>query len=200
MCPDDQLLSAFVDNEIPSPWKERMELHLCKCARCSGKVEALESLSRSLLALDADHVQALGQAKIRIAASINANAAPRREIRSGFVQRILGVWSRRIPLPLPFLAVGLFAIVFIAGMTLGLFNPLLKDTNTLASTSKVLASHATTLETLVRYLESQNSAQAVTINMPGEAWFAQPGNPVLVASPLSDIREITTTTNGSATR
>lgn len=101
---------------------------------------------------------------------------------------------------MPFLAAGLLAIVFLSGITLGVFNPLLKNTNTLASTSKVLASHATTLETLVRYLESQNSTQAVTIKMPGEAWFGQPGNPVLVASPISDIGEITTTTNGSAQR
>ena len=200
MCPDDQLLSAFLDNEIPSPWKERIELHLGKCVRCSEKVEALRSLRRSLLALDAGEVRALEGAKRRIAASIDAAAAPRWEIRSGLVQRVMSLWSRRVALPMPFLAAGLVAIVFLAGMTLGLFNPLAKDTNTLASTSKVLASHATTLETLVRYLESQNSAQAVTINMPGEAWFSQPGNPVLVASPLSDIREITTTTEGSALR
>ena len=200
MCPDDQLLSAFLDNEIPSPWKERIELHLGKCADCSEKVEALRSLRQSLLALDAGEAQALERAKLRISASIDAAAAPRWEIRSGFVQRIVSLWSRRVALPMPFLAAGLVAIVFLAGMTLGLFNPLAKDTNTLASTSKVLASHATTLETLVRYLESQNSAQAVTINMPGEAWFNQPGNPVLVASPLSEIREITTTTEGSALR
>jgi anti-sigma factor RsiW len=201
MCPDDQLLSTFVDDEIPSPWKERVELHIGKCARCSEKVESIRILSRSLLALDDAHdIQVLESAKLRIAASIDLNSAPRRETRTGIVQRILALWSQRIQLPMPFVAVGLLAFVFLVGMTLGVFNPLSKNTDTLAATSKVLASHATTLETLVRYLESQNSTQAVTIKMPGEAWFGQPGNPVLVASPISDIQEITTTIQGDATR
>jgi len=201
MCPDDQLLSAFVDDEVPSPWKERVELHIGKCARCSGKVEAIKSLSQSLLTLDDAHdIQALERAKLRIAASIDLNSAPRGETHADIFQRILAIWFQRIQLPMPFVAVGLLAFVFLVGVTLGVFNPLLKNTNTLAATSKVLASHATTLETLVRYLESQNSTQAVTIKMPGEAWFGQPGNPVLVASPVSDIQQITTTTNGGITR
>jgi anti-sigma factor RsiW len=201
MCPDDQLLSAFADDEIPSPWKERVELHIGKCARCSEKVESIRTLSLSLLALDdPQDIQVLESAKLRIGASIDLNSARRRETRTGIAQRILALWSQRIQLPMPFAAAGILAFVLLAAMTLGVFNPLRKNTDTLAATSKVLASHATTLETLVRYLETQNSAQAVTIKMPGEAWFGQPGNPVLVASPVSDVQEITTTINGGATR
>jgi len=34
MCPDETLLTAYVDDEVPSPWKERIEAHLDQCARC----------------------------------------------------------------------------------------------------------------------------------------------------------------------
>ena len=48
MCPDNEHLSSYVDDEIPSPWKERMESHLSSCRRCSEKVAGLKSLSSML--------------------------------------------------------------------------------------------------------------------------------------------------------
>ncbi len=33
-CPDTDLYSAYVDGEIPSPWKEKLEEHLSTCEKC----------------------------------------------------------------------------------------------------------------------------------------------------------------------
>lgn len=33
-CPDTDLYSAYVDGEIPSPWKEKIEKHLSGCEKC----------------------------------------------------------------------------------------------------------------------------------------------------------------------
>jgi anti-sigma factor RsiW len=37
MCPDPQILSIYMDGELPSPWKEKMEAHLAECSECSEK-------------------------------------------------------------------------------------------------------------------------------------------------------------------
>ena len=33
-CPDTNLYSAYVDGEVPSPWKEKLEAHLASCESC----------------------------------------------------------------------------------------------------------------------------------------------------------------------
>lgn len=46
-CPDSDLYSAYVDGEIPSPWKEKLEAHLAECESCStllGRYRAVHNL------------------------------------------------------------------------------------------------------------------------------------------------------------
>jgi len=38
MCPDPQILSIYLDGELPSPWKEKMEAHLAVCPKCQEKL------------------------------------------------------------------------------------------------------------------------------------------------------------------
>jgi len=49
MCPDADLLSAFVDGEVPSPWKERIEAHIRSCPSCAAKVEEYRKLDAFLI-------------------------------------------------------------------------------------------------------------------------------------------------------
>jgi len=44
MCPDPQLLSIYMDGELPSPWKEKMESHLAECSECGEKFKELKRL------------------------------------------------------------------------------------------------------------------------------------------------------------
>lgn len=37
MCPDPQLLSIYLDGELPSPWKEKMREHFLRCPKCREK-------------------------------------------------------------------------------------------------------------------------------------------------------------------
>ena len=34
MCPDREMISLYFDEELPSPWKEKMEAHLKSCNKC----------------------------------------------------------------------------------------------------------------------------------------------------------------------
>ena len=44
MCPEPQLLSIYMDGELPSPWKEKMENHLTECSLCREKFENFKRL------------------------------------------------------------------------------------------------------------------------------------------------------------
>jgi len=44
MCPDPQLLSIYMDGELPSPWKEKMEGHLSECSECMEKFKSFKHL------------------------------------------------------------------------------------------------------------------------------------------------------------
>jgi hypothetical protein len=48
MCPDRQILSVYLDGELPSPWKEKLEKHLEICVRCRERLEAYRKISRLL--------------------------------------------------------------------------------------------------------------------------------------------------------
>ncbi|WP_080657300.1 anti-sigma factor family protein [Treponema pedis] len=48
ICPDKDLYSVYVDGELPSPWKEKLEAHLNDCAECRAVVNSYRNLSLKL--------------------------------------------------------------------------------------------------------------------------------------------------------
>jgi anti-sigma factor RsiW len=48
MCPDRELLSAYFDGEVPSPWRERIARHLESCAACTRTLERYSGLAATL--------------------------------------------------------------------------------------------------------------------------------------------------------
>lgn len=197
MCPDDALLSAFVDGEIPSPWKERMESHVAGCAACSRKVGGMRALGASLRALETGTETAiLSAAKARIGASIDFGMAGRPTGR-GIAERVLYFWSRRVALPMPALAAGLLAIVFFAGLTFGIITPFAKASRLMASASTVISPDSATLEMMAQYMK-QSSVQPVMIEMPKESEFSQLGNPVVMTSFDAADQGSTTSTGGAS--
>lgn len=59
-CPDSDLFSAYVDGEVPSPWKEKLEEHISSCRECTERtnrykwLHQLVSTTCSEPALDLD--------------------------------------------------------------------------------------------------------------------------------------------------
>ena len=47
-CPDKDLYSAYVDGELQSPWKEKIEAHLVSCEKCSMVVDSYRKISLKL--------------------------------------------------------------------------------------------------------------------------------------------------------
>ncbi len=47
-CPDSDLFSAYVDGEVPSPWKEKLEAHIASCRECAERTERYERIHHLL--------------------------------------------------------------------------------------------------------------------------------------------------------
>lgn len=52
-CPDSSLISVYLDNELPEPYKTQFEAHLASCSTCSEKMSKAKNL-HDLLRSDAD--------------------------------------------------------------------------------------------------------------------------------------------------
>jgi len=48
MCPDKELLSAYADNEVESPFKETIATHIESCEKCRESLKAFSVLSANL--------------------------------------------------------------------------------------------------------------------------------------------------------
>ena len=49
MCPENEILSAYIDGEVPFPWNKQIEEHLASCKTCKQKVESYKKVQMQLL-------------------------------------------------------------------------------------------------------------------------------------------------------
>jgi len=126
MCPDPQLLSIYVDGELPSPWKEKMEKHFSQCSVCGEKLENLKSLhelfkkdtserrtivdksaSDSAGTAEKHEMEFIEEAKTRIWRKLES----RRRYKSG-----MRMWQRRLSVPLPAAAAAAAMVITVLTM------------------------------------------------------------------------------------
>jgi hypothetical protein len=116
MCPNRQLLSVYYDEELPSPWKEKMEAHLAGCPECRNKVEQYRSFALARDREEAARASPLEAAKNRVWRNmvplVEKDAPPGPRDR---------FWRRSVSIPLP-LAAATAALV-VAAFALVLKNP-----------------------------------------------------------------------------
>jgi hypothetical protein len=92
MCPDRQLLSTFVDGEIPEPFSSRIASHIKDCQKCGKVVADYRGLSVNLRTAPSPD---FAESQARVAQALT--------IQSGFARR-QSVWSKSISMPLPIAA------------------------------------------------------------------------------------------------
>jgi len=192
MCPDRELLSAYADGEVPSPWKERIAEHLASCEACSAAVERYASLGARLRAQACpgeDAIVARVRARLEGALASRPAAGEAGRLLSSFgAARPDSSWHRRISLPLPVAAAAAAAILFFAGLAAStLLRPARNAPPTLAA-AEVIPSGAqpVSMDGILRYLDSQNAQVTLTINLPSETTFGEPGMPVIVRAPRAN--------------
>jgi anti-sigma factor RsiW len=122
-CPNKDLLSAYLDQEIGSPWDAAIAGHLAACASCREKVAAWQDLSGRLKEAQTPDIEAAARrVRQRIDLSLEEHAEEKVPVRvptdllvpAGHTVPFL---RRQVLLPVPVLAGGLAAMfVLVAGL------------------------------------------------------------------------------------
>jgi len=135
MCPDPQILSIYLDGELPSPWKEKMEAHLAVCPKCKEKLADYKHM-HELFRKGADNTpveqrrtivetngsEAIGSAEVELLENSKERvwkklSTKQRYSPAGFVRksgniRSYSVWQRRLSIPLPVAAAAALFVIF----------------------------------------------------------------------------------------
>jgi hypothetical protein len=186
MCPDRDLISAYTDGEVPSPWRERLEEHIASCSDCAALAASYADLSASLRAeAESGEVAALARGRARLdalLAEMPASPFPRAVPRFAGLRAALG---RSVALPLPFAAAVALLVLVLGGATtmLALRHDRGSPMQQIASgeIDPHLAKPAS-MDELLRYLNSNDGQVQLTINLPPGANFGSAGKPVIMRS------------------
>jgi hypothetical protein len=191
MCPKDELLSAYIDREIESPYDKQVSAHLHTCERCRRRLESLQAVSSRLLREEIPGLEAAAFAvERRLAASLadrrqNAfrqapAAGPQHRDESG-----AAFWHRRIAVPLPMLAAGVAALFVLVA---SLFFFLGRSGNELQTAKNELENMKTVhvyypVQDKTRFLEMINDKsinQDVVFELPENDRFSVIGQPEVI--------------------
>jgi hypothetical protein len=106
MCPDREILSAFLDGEIASPWDRAIESHVAGCPRCTAVLAGHRATRRVLREEPPGEWQASME---RVRQRILSQAA-------SFMRRV-PIWKRHVSVPAPLAALAA-AILITLGVTI----------------------------------------------------------------------------------
>jgi len=105
MCPEPQLISIYLDNELPSPWKEKLESHLAECSSCREKLDGFKKLfNRNNLA---EEQKMMEETKDIVWQKLQAQRklSVRKPVRHN-------VWQRKLSIPIPAAAAAALLLIF----------------------------------------------------------------------------------------
>jgi anti-sigma factor RsiW len=201
MCPDRQILSLYLDGELPSPWKEKLEAHLDSCPACRELVESWKRISGELR-VDVDPLRAervwecIGGRIAAVEATVFPG--PEKTVRetplvSGAGRRLSALWRHRVSLPFPAAAaLGVTAaalVLFFGSFWLRSFT----GETVPVSYSPAIALEAAGIDMelsdirpagdvsgLFQYLEDTDSNDIVIIRLPESRSFQRAGEPTII--------------------
>jgi anti-sigma factor RsiW len=182
VCPDHQILSVYFDNELDSPWKEKLEVHLAGCAECRSRLEAYGQ-TRELLGVSSMVRAAVSPADAAMEAArarVWEKLEPLTEIRRG-PSIVRGFWTGSFRVPVPVAAAAGLVLVLAFGLLLGtrpqksVVMPQMAGVGMDIHASPVSAD----MESILKYLNTDNSAEMVIIRLP-ETTFRSEGEPKMI--------------------
>ena len=174
MCPDRQLLSVYLDGELPSPWKEKLESHLARCPECRLELERY----RLAAAADTAEQARLEAAKERVWRKLEGRRC------SGGAVRPVSVWRRRVSVPLP--AAAAMAALLIAAAFFWPRSP----AEPAAIPGMILASEedletpgimpVSDIKGVLQYLDGGDSGDILILRLPESRSFISSGEPAII--------------------
>jgi len=179
-CPERMWLSVYYDNEMESPWKEKMEAHIAGCADCAKQLAAYKEISLSLENAAGDAREE--EARLRVLQKLETSGP----YRAYKYPRLRGpsVWKRRVSIPVPAAAAAavfmLTAIAFLwnrgsqakpdtSNMAIAAETEIIPDIIPLSGTDNVL-----------QYLGSTDTGDILILRLPESRNFASYGEPTMI--------------------
>jgi predicted anti-sigma-YlaC factor YlaD len=186
MCPDRQILSLYLDGELPSPWKEKLEAHLASCQECRNRLEQYQKLSS---VLEGNRMVALPETESRVWNRMISQIPAQSGAASNYQ-----IWRRSVSLPVPLAAAAaaVFAVVlFLAvqglqypnsaqeqGLSYGIAASIGTDIEDMYSMSDMPP--MSDMNSVLQYLSKQESSDYVLIELPESRSFSSYGEPALL--------------------
>lgn len=180
MCPDRDLVSAYVDGEVPNPWKKRLEEHFTSCPKCAALAARYRELGQALCAELSDAaalvaVQERNRVRLdSLLASIPESAVRGRRRAPSLRGEVPWVKGRIISLPISLAAAAAILVLLLGGTTAALALRMNAKGSAVqaAVASGVIALPAqaqarpASMDELLRYLDSSDGQITLTINLP----------------------------------
>ncbi|MDR0403554.1 MAG: hypothetical protein LBH35_08220 [Treponema sp.] len=168
MCPGRQILSVYFDNELVSPWKEKLEEHLSRCPECGARLEAYKK-ARAAMFPEAERPAFLA-AEERVWEKIAPLAARTRRKTASFRR----FWGGSVTVPFPLAAAAGLVLVTVFALLL-LIRPVNTPVSQFAGAGMEVQA-IPDMASLLEYLDSDNSTEMVIIRLP-ETTFTSYGEP-----------------------
>jgi len=179
-CPDRQWLSVYFDNEMDSPWKEKMESHIAGCANCAGQLAAYKKISLSLASTAGD--EPIEEAQRRVFQKLEAGG-----LCSGYGGRPAWgppIWKRRVSIPIPAAAAVVFMIIALAFLWFTRSSGRLNDSTNMAITAEteILPDVIpfSGMESVMQSLISTDAGDILILRLPESRKFASYGEPAII--------------------
>ena len=179
-CPDRQWLSVYFDNEMDSPWKEKMESHIAGCAGCARQLAAYKNISLSLASAAGD--EPIEEAQRRVLQKLEAGG-----LYSGYGNRPdwgpPPVWKRRVSIPIPAAAAAAFIIIALAFLWF-IRSPGKTDAANMAITAETEIIPDVIpfpgMDSVLQSLISTDTGDIMIIRLPESRKFASYGEPAIM--------------------
>lgn len=115
ICPDKIVISEYVDGQLPSPWKEKLEQHIAECPKCNAELEKYKKLGAILKqpgieeTRDFDYDLSFKKLDAKLH-DVKKHGSRTEEVKTHF-------WHKTIRLPAPMLVAAVLVVLFLPPFT-----------------------------------------------------------------------------------
>ncbi len=179
MCPEDDIISAYLDGELDSSVSARVEEHIADCPRCKEKLRAFQRISHILLEDESpDYLASMEKVKRRIQISQLAS-----EGKAGRGIEKNSWWHRKVEFPLPLAIAAMVLIIFLGFMVFfkmpssnGVRMMRIKKEPS-GVTEVQVSAPIEDLEALLKTMDNSDFKKEVIIQLPPKSQFLMVGEP-----------------------
>lgn len=169
MCPDEQLLSVYLDKELPEPWASKLKEHLELCSSCKLKYQALERVSNLLKDTPEN------------SAFVSDRVWQQLEQTVESLQPLPTIWRKPVYLPLPLAVAAAFVFALLSFIVLRGNTSKAPAVMTELRTNVEQAIPVNSMAEVLQYLDAQGSqAEVIVVRLPETQTFTPVGQPELI--------------------